>query len=209
MQQYHAAIVQLIRQQLANGHSVPLQVSSPSMLPILRPGDTVQVVAARPHELVPGDLVTYQAGEALYTHRLLAEDDGLYQTRGDNLFYPDRPVPYAAIVGRVALVQRGTRSLNLQATGWLPHVRLQAAISRRVLAVYRWRQAQARRSGALTIIMPGELVRLLVRAVNTVLLEGLLLWQPGSRVPPTGATAPPIPPPNQKERDTHDTHPDP
>ncbi len=204
MQQYHAAIVQLIRQQLESGYSVPLQVSSPSMLPILRPGDTVQVVAARPHELVPGDLVTYQAGESLYTHRLIAADDGLYQTRGDNLFYPDRPVPFAAIVGRVAQVQRGTRHINLQATGWLPHVRLQAAVSRWVMATYHWRQAQARRSGALTIIMPGELVRLLVRAANTVLLEGLLLWQP-----PTGAAAPPAPPPppDQKEQNTHDNQP--
>jgi hypothetical protein len=98
-------------------HRVP--VRGQSMLPLLRPGDSVLVAHGAP--LVPGDVLVYRREGQLVAHRLIrpaAGEGRACLAQGDNLLEPDAPVEADEIVGRVIAIQREGRTLRLDTTAW-------------------------------------------------------------------------------------------
>lgn len=86
-----------------------------SMLPFIRPGDTITVLPVKPDEIQWGDILVFQRGDqALVAHRLVRikqTDDGLrYITRGDSSVYDDHPRDGSAFLGKVVTVTRGGRT---------------------------------------------------------------------------------------------------
>jgi signal peptidase I len=81
-------------------------VVSPSMEPALPLGSAVYTKPMRAEELQPGDVIAYESGDTVITHRVVRNQVvmGELTTKGDaNMDEDMTPVPYAALIGRVEL----------------------------------------------------------------------------------------------------------
>ncbi|WP_165170538.1 signal peptidase I [Adlercreutzia sp. ZJ242] len=76
-------------------------VMSGSMSPALEVDDLVIVQAQDGYAV--GDVVVYQAGRSLVTHRVIAREGGLLTTQGDANNAPDEPIAESAVKGAVVL----------------------------------------------------------------------------------------------------------
>ena len=93
---------------LLSRHGVELTVSGTSMLPVLRPGDTIMI--RKKDSCGPGDILVflYQNSELL-VHRLLKIEAGRYFCKGDNSFRLE-DVDDTQIIGAVSLPDDPHRS---------------------------------------------------------------------------------------------------
>lgn len=136
----------------ATGRVSRLLVEGGSMLPLLKPGDVVELDHSR-SALRRGDVVAYRAGRTLVIHRVLRTPAGSdVRLAGDNRSLTDEAIPLEAVVGRVVGVERDGR---------------------------RWRldSARARRLGrVITVLQPLQRVPALGGLVNRlrVLISGWL-----------------------------------
>lgn len=73
-----------------------------SMEPAVSVNDMVVIHEQESYE--PGDIVSYQSGSMLVTHRVTAVTDGGYITRGDANNTDDGEIAREAVVGKVVLV---------------------------------------------------------------------------------------------------------
>lgn len=73
-----------------------------SMEPAVSVNDMVVIHEQESYE--PGDIVSYQSGSMLVTHRVTAVTDGGYITRGDANNTDDGEIAKEAVVGKVVLV---------------------------------------------------------------------------------------------------------
>ncbi len=109
---------------LAAGRPGRLTVLTGSMAPLLRPGETIEVVAPPPR-LLPGDLVVFTAEGQLVCHRLMLPlGRGLWLQKGD-LNPTWQTVRRRHIVGRPVAVTCAGRRHPLDGPG---HLRRQAAV---------------------------------------------------------------------------------
>lgn len=54
---------------------------------------------------VPGDIIMFQSGDSLVTHRIVSEDGDAYITKGDaNNTEDSAPTPQSSVLGKVVLV---------------------------------------------------------------------------------------------------------
>lgn len=97
--------LELLRDVVERFGRARLRLTGTSMLPELWPGDEVEVVAADPGQLRPGDVVLIEREGRPFCHRLvrLDERDGelFLVTRGDSLDRNDPLVSSHALLGRV------------------------------------------------------------------------------------------------------------
>jgi signal peptidase I len=117
-----AVAADLVAQQIADGHSVKLTVTSESMVPFLQPGDVITVAPAM--LLRVGDILVLGGSARPWVHRLVhtraAGGDVLLVTKGDNVGRCDSAVAPARVLGCVVAVQRSSRRLDLR-RGPAPH----------------------------------------------------------------------------------------
>jgi signal peptidase I len=101
-----AALIALI----ASGQRARLPAVGNSMLPAIRPGDTLVVGHASPEALAVGDIIVWLADERLIAHRVVrlfeAAGERLFQTHGDARPRPDPAAPISRVIGRVEDVER-------------------------------------------------------------------------------------------------------
>lgn len=148
---YHLIAAQLV-EELAGGR-LAFRVRGTSMVPTLRPGDTVIAEPVEVHSLRRGDLVVWRDGHRYIVHRLVARSPaGLWYTKGDNLADLDPPVPDEAIFGRVVAVKREGGYLRLDTRRAVAVSRLLGAFGR----LEAWLASVARR-------LPLRLLRRLYR----------------------------------------------
>lgn len=125
---FHAA-VRLWQQY---GDMIPLPVVGHSMLPLLRPGDRLTIVARTHYHC--GDIVLFGRDDALIVHRIVgkvASTTGrTWLTQGDNCISADAPVSTAAILGQVVAIQRNHRTYQLNRLRWRVAGRLLALATR-------------------------------------------------------------------------------
>jgi len=80
----------------------PVVVLSGSMRPTFEVGTIIYYKAVPQEELKVDDIITYQLGDELVTHRIKRVENGDYITKGDaNDIEDGKPVPYSAVQGRV------------------------------------------------------------------------------------------------------------
>ena len=108
----HAAKCELAQEVIRDSGSLRLQVNGWSMLPAVRPGDTLTVESVEIRALVEGDIVLFSQDRRLFAHRIVAKgsaaDRGLV-TQGDAMPVADPPVDEGRVLGRVAFIHRDGR----------------------------------------------------------------------------------------------------
>lgn len=113
-----AQLATLLRASLRLGKPTTLVIASSSMAPLLRAGDEVTLLPARPAELKAGDIVTVETGSHLLTHRywgrIPSESGHRLLTKGDRPWRGDEPWPETRLVGLVVARRRRSRTLSLQ-----------------------------------------------------------------------------------------------
>jgi hypothetical protein len=104
--------------------------ASPSMLPLIRPGDELQLAPVGPCRIVRGMLVACLREPGLVVHRVVACDETGVVAKGDALASPDPVVPQDRVVARVVALRRPSgRLVNLEAFPWPLLNRLLGAIA--------------------------------------------------------------------------------
>jgi signal peptidase I len=100
--------------------SCRLQVSGTSMLPTLRPGDTVSIESKGLTALKLGDIVLYERCGRFFLHRLVAlpaeRFPGRLVTRGDSMPQADPAVRVESVLGVLATVRRGENWIAVPGT---------------------------------------------------------------------------------------------
>lgn len=99
---------ELLRDSLARGASLRFAAAGPSMDPFIKDGDVV-TVAPLPPCLEKGDIVAAvsPANGLVVVHRIIHIKAGAALLKGDNLPAADGWAAGAALLGRVARVERG------------------------------------------------------------------------------------------------------
>lgn len=125
------AKLDLVVEALRRSGKVQLRVWGTSMLPSLWPGDVVTVKAARPEDVVPGDIGLVLRNKRCFIHRVVAtklsEFGHCFITRGDAMPDNDPSTADAELLGRVVAVHRANRifvprrclSSTHSALGWI------------------------------------------------------------------------------------------
>jgi signal peptidase I len=108
----------LARELSESGQRLKLEVTSRSMLPVLRPGDRIVVQNTGAESLGIGDLVIASRQGEFITHRLVGLGSKECYTKGDNARYLDPPVPFERILGKVIAIERENKIIDLQSSAW-------------------------------------------------------------------------------------------
>jgi signal peptidase I len=141
-----AAFVDVLTEILRQGRQVRFHATGMSMIPAIREGEAITVVAAPPTKIRRRDVILYRSKRGVIAHRVVrVRRDGegcVFITRGDASVTSDEPVDASAVLGRVVAVERGGRTVHL--TG--RQTRLVGAVLGR--AVYLARRLRARLAGA-------------------------------------------------------------
>jgi len=112
-------VIDLLRDVLAREGACWVREASPSMAPLVRPGDELCLTPVPPARLRAGALVGYRRADRLVVHRVLARRRAFVVTKGDALGDPDSPVAWEDVVGRVvALRTPAGRRVDLAAFPW-------------------------------------------------------------------------------------------
>ena len=89
---------------------IRFRIVSDSMSPVLRPGDLVELEAAKPAELKAGEIIVFSRSEVLIGHRLVRsfEKEGTQWvvTKGERGPNEDLPVPTAQVIGRITRIYK-------------------------------------------------------------------------------------------------------
>jgi signal peptidase I len=108
------ACCDLVMEVARTSGKVNLRVVGSSMIPTLWPGDEVLVFRCEPSELQPNSIVMFRRNRGLVVHRLVLRTAGHIIARGDALSFPDEPVLFSDVVGRVESVLRNGRPVDLR-----------------------------------------------------------------------------------------------
>ena len=112
-----STIASLYIDALRHNQSLWFRVASNSMLPLLRKDDEVFIEPALAQTIVPGDIAAFETAQGLVIHRIVAIERIQQTSRllqmSDVEVSPTWVQPQA-IVGRVVMVRRGKRQLNLR-----------------------------------------------------------------------------------------------
>lgn len=99
------AVAEMVRRDLARGQ-YRATVTSASMGPLARPGDTFIVEPLGKRAPRFGDVVAAIAGPQAVMHRVVRKRLGFYITKGDGSPYADEPVRKKDILGRARALEK-------------------------------------------------------------------------------------------------------
>lgn len=111
-------ILELAKPELSKKRPFRMQVSGNSMTPNICDGDFVTVEATSSQKIRVGDIVLLTSiSNTALVHRVIKMEDRssvIYLTTcGDASNYQDVPVPLANVLGRVTLIERKDKLINL------------------------------------------------------------------------------------------------
>lgn len=108
----HALRCELAQEVLRRSGKLRLQVRGWSMLPAIKPGDTLLVDTAKREAIGAGDIVLFGRDRRLFAHRVLKSlDHGRLLTRGDANPAPDPVVNEEELLGRISYIVRDGRAM--------------------------------------------------------------------------------------------------
>jgi Peptidase S24-like len=121
-----ALIVEALRRSGHLRQSVRLRVHGESMLPVLWPGDVVEIASCSLEEVRPGEIVLARREGRLFLHRFVGRFNDPctpngFLLRGDSMPGPDPQFPSEALLGR--LVQKVDEGRAVCATALRPGFR--------------------------------------------------------------------------------------
>ncbi|MBN1510513.1 MAG: S24/S26 family peptidase [Phycisphaerae bacterium] len=128
-----------------------------SMQPFVRDGDTLTVEPVTTAAPRPGDIVFLKSATGnILVHRVVRRAADRVITRGDGSLLTDEPVPMSQVIGRVVVIQRGERTIQVsrawrRVTGL---VWMRLWIVRRVLAAVRRRARMWSKKTTQDLVQP-------------------------------------------------------
>jgi signal peptidase I len=132
--------LQVLRDYLISGDVLNFAVISNSMAPLIREGDTIQVINNKTGSLKVGDVVVFIRNNELITHRLIKIKNEYYYTKGDQIITIDPPVKKKDFLGLVVSVCWRDRQLNLMSKQWI--------LANRIIGILGWVQLLILNRGA-------------------------------------------------------------
>lgn len=107
-------LVALLRSQLAEGRTVRLRAEGHSMMPLIRPGDTLIIRATSAKKVHCGQVLVLASTQQdkLVIHRLRCKKAGQLQTQGDNASQPDGLFRDGNLLGVVNYLERQERRIS-------------------------------------------------------------------------------------------------
>lgn len=110
----HATKCELAAEMLRSWGKLRLRVNGWSMLPSIRPGDTLLIEAVNYDNVASGEVVLFLRGQRLFAHRAIgrSHSDLRIITRGDAMRREDRPLNQAELLGKVTLIWRGGKTIG-------------------------------------------------------------------------------------------------
>jgi signal peptidase I len=109
----------------SEGTGIQLRVTSTSMMPMIRSGDTILVETHQEKPFRRGDIVvrleeTPPGAPSVdwVVHRLVGKSKQGWLTKGDHLRAFDRPAKSLALIGQVIQINRRDRTILLQQFPW-------------------------------------------------------------------------------------------
>ena len=112
----HALKCELAGKVLRSSGTLRLRVMGWSMLPVVRPGDTLVVESADTSAVAKGDIVLFGRDRRLFAHRVVSKrmksGDSRVVTRGDAMPAPDPPLAHHELLGRVSFIVRNGRCIQ-------------------------------------------------------------------------------------------------
>lgn len=102
-QDWEAEVSALAADSLRESGRLRLQVRGESMLPILWPGDVIEISKCGVEDVCPGEIVLARRGGRFFLHRFVSRGDpGGFRLRGDAMPAADPQFPNEALLGRFA-----------------------------------------------------------------------------------------------------------
>ena len=115
----HLARIDLAADVLRSFGELRLGVVGTSMLPAIRPADTILVRQCSFEEAGLHDVVLFIRQSRLFAHRVVSRSAAHLITQGDSLAEPDHPVTADELLGKVVQVTRRGRTVrHAQRPGW-------------------------------------------------------------------------------------------
>ena len=109
----------------SEGSEIQLRVTSTSMTPLIRSGDTIVVETHQTEQFRRGDIVVRveeshpgAQPDDWVVHRLVGISRQGWLTKGDNLRVFDRPATPHALIGRVIQIKGQNRTIQLEQFPW-------------------------------------------------------------------------------------------
>ena len=110
-------VAEMLTEEIEKRGTLSFKVVSKSMSPLIRSNDKVVVEKCNPEKLVSGEMIVFNIGTDLCTHRYIVrrEKSGIieYITKGDRFFKFDPPVTENKIVGKVTAITRQGEQIDL------------------------------------------------------------------------------------------------
>jgi len=119
MSSHHDVIADILETDLSYGDVVQLNVVSNSMQPLMSIGDQVIAEITPSDEIEQGDIVVIRRNHDYLTHRIINQKHNTWVTKGDNNVLPDPKISQDKLIGRVTIIKKGNRSINLQSQQWV------------------------------------------------------------------------------------------
>lgn len=101
---------------LATFGEVRLPVTGISMLPVMWPGDLLEIRRQDPAAIRRGDVVVFRRDGRLVVHRVIRNNGRHLLTHGDHVTRPDAPVPLTEVLGCVVAIERRHRRFEPRLT---------------------------------------------------------------------------------------------
>ncbi len=135
----HQTFLELSTELLQIGQSIRFRARGMSMIPTILHGDFLTVVPVDPSQIRKGDIILYRMGAGAIAHRVSAiHGMASFVLRGDAMEVCDDPVKSDQVLGKVILLERDGRSIDLNRP-WIKTVlavrRICFCLRKRVLGV--------------------------------------------------------------------------
>lgn len=152
---YQQVSAELIRAR--PGQTFKLRVISDSMWPLLRVDDVIVAQAIEAEAAQLSDVLVFQRGTEMVTHRLIARQADRLIVKGDNRRAVDELVEPDSVIGRVIALERSGRPIDLQQPRW-------ARLNRSVGRLSGW-QARIAAASKLAGRLSAVPIQLLIRGL--------------------------------------------
>ncbi len=110
----------LVKRAIQAQGGLMLEFGGYSMMPSIRPGNTLKVVKASPDTLTTGDVIAFLAGRRIVVHRIVGLKHGwrkwYFVTKGDNCQVEDSLVAPHQVLGIVCKIQTGALGPELSSS---------------------------------------------------------------------------------------------
>ena len=116
---HHQMIADLIDSDLQIGDQIRFRVTSNSMQPLMKIGDSVVAEVITDSQVKRGDIIVIKRAQDFLTHRAISPEKDGWLTKGDSNAHTDPPIKNSDIIGQVIMVGQTGQTIDLRTRKWV------------------------------------------------------------------------------------------